>query len=108
MAEIKITKENFRKEVLESDIPVLLDFWATWCAPCLMLAPEIEETAKEYEGKIKVCKINVDEENEIASAFQVSSIPLIVVMNKGEIKKSAVGYRKKDEIEELFINEISL
>ncbi len=101
MAEIKITKDNFEEEVLKSDVPVLLDFWAEWCGPCRMLAPIIEEIAKEQEGKIKVGKVNVDEENALAAAFKVSSIPLVVVMKNGEVTNSTVGYQPKSHIENL-------
>lgn len=98
MAEIIITKENFENEVMKSDKPVLLDFWATWCGPCRMLAPIVEELANEYEGKIKVGKVNVDDEPELAGAFGVESIPTIVVMQSGKIVKQAIGYRPKEEL----------
>ena len=84
MAEIKLTKDNFEAEVLSSDVPVLRDFWATWCGPCMMLSPIIEEVAKETEGKVKVCKVNVDEERELAMSFSISSIPTLVVMKDGK------------------------
>lgn len=98
MSELKLTKDNFETEVLKSDKPVLIDFWAGWCGPCRMLSPVISEIAEEYDGKVKVCKVNVDEEMELASAFRVSSIPLIVVMKDGKVTDSAVGYRPKSEI----------
>ncbi len=98
MAEIIITKDNFQKEVIESDVPVLIDFWATWCGPCKMLSPVIAEIAQEYEGKIKVGKVNVDEERELAVSFKVSSIPLVVLIKDGKIAGEAVGYRKKDQL----------
>ncbi len=98
MAEVKITKENFKTEVLESKIPVLLDFWATWCGPCRMLAPELEALAKEYEGRVKVGKVNVDEEGELAMQFRVSSIPMLVLMKDGKAVTGAVGYRPKAQI----------
>ena len=101
MAELVITSANFEKEVLESDIPVLLDFWATWCGPCRMLGPVIAEIAEEYEGKIKVGKINVDEEGELANEFRVNSIPFVVLMKNGEIVKTSIGYKPKSEIEAL-------
>lgn len=101
MAELVITSANFEKEVLESDIPVLLDFWATWCGPCRMLGPVIAEIAEEYEGKIKVGKINVDEEGELANEFGVNSIPFVVLMKNGEIVKTSIGYKPKSEIEAL-------
>ena len=101
MAEIVITKDNFTKEVLESDIPVLVDFWATWCGPCRMIAPFIEEIAKEYEGKIKVGKINVDDEGELAVKFGIMSIPTVMVIKDGNVVSTAVGYRSKEQLVEL-------
>ena len=101
MAEMKITGQNFQKEVLQSGQPVLLDFWAPWCGPCRMLSPVVEQLAEEYEGKVKVGKVNVDEEAELASAFQVMSIPCIVVMKDGKIVEKAVGYRPKAQLEEM-------
>lgn len=101
MAEIRITSENFEKEVIKSDIPVLLDFFATWCGPCRMIAPFIEEIAEEYEGKVKVCKLDVDEASELAIAYGVSSIPTVMVFNGGEVVAKAVGYRTKAELEDM-------
>ena len=101
MADMKITGQNFQKEVLQSGQPVLLDFWAPWCGPCRMLSPVVEQLAEEYEGKVKVGKVNVDEEGELASAFQVMSIPCIVVMKDGKIVEKAVGYRPKAQLEEM-------
>ena len=102
MAEIIITKENFEKEVLKSDIPVLVDFWATWCGPCKMIAPVIEEIAEEYEGKVKVDKVNIDEQMDLALEFKVMSIPTIMLFENGEVKKREVGVMSKAEIEEMF------
>ena len=101
MAEIVITKDNFTKEVLESDIPVLVDFWATWCGPCRMIAPFIEEIAKEYEGKVKVGKINVDDEGELAVKFGIMSIPTVMVIKDGKVVNTAVGYRSKEQLVDL-------
>ncbi|MBQ3114773.1 MAG: thioredoxin [Clostridia bacterium] len=101
MNEIIITNENFDKEVLQSDIPVIIDFWATWCGPCKMLSPIIEEIAKEANGEYKVGKINIDEQPELANAFQIASIPTIVVMENGKVKNSAVGYMPKQDILDL-------
>ena len=99
MAEIVITKENFDSEVRNyKGLPVLLDFWAGWCGPCMMLSPIIEEIADEYDGKIKVGKVNVDEQPELAMAFRVESIPMLVFVKDGIIQKTSVGYRQKDEI----------
>ena len=94
---LKITKENFEQEVIQSDRTVLLDFYADWCGPCRMVAPILEEIAQETES-IKVCKINVDEQPELAVQFQVSSIPLLVVMEKGKVVNQALGARPKNQI----------
>lgn len=101
MTEIKITSQNFEDEVLKSDKPVLLDFWATWCGPCRMLSPIVAEIAEENEGKIKVGKVNVDEEEELAAAFRVSSIPMLVVMKDGKVANAAVGYMPKNNVLDL-------
>ena len=98
MTELKITSENFEREVLNSDKPVLIDFWASWCGPCRMLSPTISEIAEEYKDKVKVGKVNVDEEGELAAMFRVSSIPLLVVMKNGKIVNSTVGVRPKNQI----------
>ena len=100
--EVTITKENFENEVLKSEIPVLLDFFATWCGPCKMLAPILEEIAKENAGKIKVCKVDVDEEGELATAFRVQSIPTLVAFKDGKAINMAVGYRKKEDLLAMF------
>lgn len=97
MSATKITLDNFDSEVKGSDKPVLLDFWASWCGPCRMVSPIIDEIAAENPG-IKVGKINVDEQNELASRFGVSSIPTLVVMKNGEIVNRAVGARPKAQI----------
>lgn len=101
MAELIITKENFEEEVLHAETPVLLDFWASWCGPCRMLSPVISEIAEDYEGSVKVGKVNVDEEGELAAAFGVSSIPMVVVMEQGKVIHATVGYQPKSAIEAL-------
>lgn len=102
MNEVRLTKNNFKDEVLNSDIPVLVDFWATWCGPCRMVAPIVEEIADEYDGRIKVGKVNVDEEPELAMQFRVASIPTLMVFKNGQLVNTAVGYRPKADILALF------
>ena len=97
MSAIKINKENFREEVLNSDKPVLLDFWASWCGPCRMVGPILDEIAEERED-IKVCKINVDEEPELASEHKIMSIPSLMVMKDGKIVAQSVGAKPKAQI----------
>ena len=98
MAEVTLTNGNFKKEVIESDKTVLIDFWASWCGPCKMVAPIIAEIAEEKADTLKVCKVNVDEEPELANSFNISSIPTLVIMKNGEITNSAVGYMPKESI----------
>ena len=101
MAEILLNEENFDKEVLHSELPVLVDFFATWCGPCRMLAPIIEELAEAQEGKVKVCKLHVDDASGIAARYGISSIPTLILFRNGEIAASSLGFKPKAEIEEL-------
>lgn len=98
MSVIKVTSKNFEEEVSKSNIPVLLDFWASWCGPCQMVSPIVDQVAEELQGKVKVGKINVDEEQELAQGFNVMSIPTLVVINNGKLVNQAVGVRSKEEI----------
>ena len=100
MSVINVNKNNFKEEVIESKKPVLLDFWATWCGPCRMVGPIVEEIAQERPG-IKVCKINVDEQDELASAFSIMSIPTLMVVKEGKIVNQTVGARTKESILEM-------
>ena len=98
MAVITITNKNFEEEVMNSQIPVLLDFWASWCGPCKMASPIVDSVAEELDGKVKVGKINVDEESELANQFNIESIPTLVVINNGKIVNESIGVMSKDEI----------
>ena len=102
MAEIIISESNFEEEVLKADKPVLVDFWATWCGPCRMLAPTIAKIAEEQEGKVKVCKLDVDECPTLAARFGISSIPTLMVFENGQVKASSVGVQPKSQIERMF------
>lgn len=95
---IKITDENFETEVMQSALPVLVDFWAEWCGPCHMIAPTVEEIAKEYDGKIKVGKVNVDENMNTAAKFGIRSIPTLLVFKEGKIAGQFIGVQPKNVI----------
>ena len=100
MSALSSTKNNFQEEVINSKKPVLLDFWASWCGPCRMVSPIVDEIAEE-RSDVKVCKVNVEEQRELAAAFKVMSIPTLVVMKEGKIVNRAMGARPKDQILEL-------
>jgi thioredoxin 1 len=100
--EVILTNENFESEVIQSAVPVLIDFWATWCGPCKMIGPFVEQLADEYAGKVKVCKVNVDEQGDLAQRHGVVSIPTLVVYQGGNIANQKVGAAPKREIEALF------
>ena len=98
MSEFTITKQNFDEEVLKSEIPVIVDFWAVWCGPCRMLAPVISELSEELSGKVKVGKVNVDEEQELALKFGIASIPTVMLFKNGQAVKTSVGFMDKQQL----------
>jgi thioredoxin 1 len=99
MAEIKIDEKNFEAEVLKSEVPVMVDFWAVWCGPCKVLGPIVEELSKDYEGKLKVGKVNVDENNALAATYGVMSIPTLKFFKKGKLVGEMIGAAPKATIE---------
>ena len=101
MSEIIVTEQTFDREVLQSDLPVLVDFWASWCGPCRMLGPVVAQIAEEQAGKAKVCKINVDEQPALAARYGIASIPTVMVFRNGKVANTAVGFRPKAQLEAL-------
>ena len=101
MSELMITKDNFEAEVLRSELPVLVDFFATWCGPCRMLAPTIKELKAEYAGRVKIVKIDVDAEPELAIRYRVASIPTLLYFKNGEVVATSLGLKPKAALEEM-------
>lgn len=106
-AGIELTSKNFESEVEKSTVPVLVDFWAEWCMPCRMVAPHIDEIAKNYAGKLKVGKVNVDNEAELAGRFNIVSIPTLMVFNKGKVVRQQPGALPRQAIEKLFADQLT-
>jgi thioredoxin 1 len=104
---VELTTENFKDEVLESDVPVLVDFWAEWCMPCKMIAPVLDEMSSEYEGKLKIGKLNVDEQAELAAQYNIVSIPTMLVFKDGEVVNQQIGAVPRLRIEKLVKDHIS-
>lgn len=98
---IEINKDNFQQEVMQSSLPVLVDFWAPWCGPCRTVAPILEEISEVVIDKVKIAKLNVDDDGELASSFRIMSIPTMMLFVKGEMKEKIIGAKTKAEIEEL-------
>ena len=101
MLEVNLTNQNFEEEVLKNNGLVLVDFFATWCGPCKMIAPILSEIAEEYKGKVKVGKVNVDEQNELAMEYRIESIPTLKLFKDGQVIKTLIGLRSKSEIEDI-------
>ncbi|HHE64936.1 MAG TPA: thioredoxin [Bacteroidetes bacterium] len=98
MGLIEVNQDNFEQEVLQNDLPVLVDFWAPWCGPCKALSPTVEDIAAEYEGKLKVCKINIDSSPNIANQFSIMSIPTLLIFKAGKVEGQIIGLVSKDKI----------
>jgi thioredoxin 1 len=99
---VALTQENFAKEVLQSAKPILVDFWAEWCGPCKMLAPILDELAQEYDGRVRIGKVNIDEYQELAAQFGVRSIPTLLLFQQGQVTDQQVGLRSKRELKASF------
>jgi len=96
----ELTSENFESEALKSEVPVLVDFWAEWCGPCKMVAPTVAQLADEYSGKVKFCKLNVDQARELASEYGIRSIPTLMIFKDGAVQETMVGARPKENIKD--------
>lgn len=103
---LEITTENFEAEVLNSDVPVLVDFWATWCGPCKMVSPLIDELADDFDGRAKVGKVNVDEQMALAEKFKIMTIPTVIVFKNGEVAEKSVGARAKADFAQMIENNL--
>jgi thioredoxin 1 len=101
-----LDKDNFEQEVIQSDKPVLIDFWASWCGPCRAVAPVIDQLAEEFSGKAKVGKINVDEQNELASRYRIMSIPTVMLFKNGQVVEKLIGARSREEFSKLIENNL--
>lgn len=102
MGLIEVNQDNFEQEVLQSDLPVLVDFWAPWCGPCRAIGPTVEDIAAEYKGKLKVCKINIDSNPSVATQFSIMSIPTLLIFAEGKVERQIIGLAGKDKIVDKF------
>jgi thioredoxin 1 len=98
---LEINDSNFKSEVIDSEMPVLVDFWAPWCGPCRMVAPVLEELAKEYDGKVKVVKLNVDESPNTATEFGIRSIPTLILFKDGKVSEQTIGVQSKENLKQM-------
>ena len=98
---VELSERNFDQEVLQSELPVLVDFWAPWCGPCRMVGPIIEELAGDYQGRLKVCKLNVDQEQALAGHYQVMSIPTVLIFKGGQVAERSVGAKPKPSFQKI-------